>query len=193
MHTLLIANILKHVSLSESEQQRIPGYFEWRKTRRRQHLLREGELCDHEYFVLKGCCRQYAINREGKENVLQFSIEGWWITDLDSVVTGRPSLFNIDVLEGGEILQISKAQLTRLFDDIPAVERYYRIISQRAFIALQRRIFFLQQPARERYEAFVASYPYFETRLPQHQIAAYLGITPESLSRIRHKITRASS
>lgn len=187
MPGLLIDSILKHVTLTEKEQRRIPDFFTSVRTRKHQYLLQEGQVCKYEYFILKGCCRQFETDAEGKENVLQFSIEGWWITDLDSMLTQQPSLFNIDVLEGGEVLQIDKLRLDELFTEIPAVERYYRIISQKAFIALQRRVLFFQKPAIERYEEFITRYPFLEQRLPQHQIAAYLGITRESLSRLRHK------
>jgi CRP-like cAMP-binding protein len=190
MAQLLIESILKHVPLTEKEKKRIPDFFESVKIRRHQYLLQEGQVCRYEFFILKGCCRQYEADAEGKENVLQFSIEGWWITDLDSMLTEKPSLFNIDVLEAGEVLQIDKQQLDKLFNEIPAVERYYRIISQKAFIALQRRILFLQKPAIDRYLEFTHRYPFLETRLPQHQIAAYLGITRESLSRLRNKIAK---
>jgi CRP-like cAMP-binding protein len=188
--TLLTDSILKHVPLTAEDIARIPAYFESVKTRRHQYLLREGDICRYEFFVLKGCCRQYEVDTAGKENVLQFSVEGWWITDLDSLLHEKPSLFNIDVLESGEILQINKQQLYQLFADIPAVAQYYHIISQRSSAALQRRILFLQKPAMERYQEFVSRYPFLETRLPQHQVAAYLGITKESLSRLRHKIAR---
>ncbi|PSL46523.1 CRP-like cAMP-binding protein [Chitinophaga niastensis] len=147
MAHLLIESILKHVTLTEEEQKRIPDFFDAVKTRRHQYLLQEGQICRYEFFVLSGCCRQFEIDIEGKENVLQFSIEGWWITDLDSMLTNKPSLFNIDVLEG-------------------------------------------QKPAADRYQELTSRYPYLEARLPQHQIAAYLGITRESLSRIRNKITK---
>ncbi|MBS0027525.1 Crp/Fnr family transcriptional regulator [Chitinophaga sp. 22321] len=191
MIQLLTDSILQHVALTEEEIARIPAYFETVKTHRGQFLLREGEICRYEFFVLKGCCRQYETDDAGKENVFQFSVEGWWMTDLDSMLHERPSVFNIDVLEAGEILQITKAQLHLLFQDIPAVERYYHIITQRSGAALQRRILFLQKPAIERYREFVTRYPFLETRLPQHQVAAYLGITKESLSRLRHKIARS--
>lgn len=185
MPALLIDSILQHVPLSEKEQQRIPSFFQSLRIRKHHYLLQEGQVCRYEYFVLKGCCRQFERDEEGREHVLQFSVEGWWISDLDSMLTQQPSLFNIDVLEGGEVLQIDKAKLDELFNEIPAFERYYRIISQKAFIALQRRILFFQKPALERYEEFVTRYPFLEQRLPQHQIAAYLGITKESLSRLR--------
>jgi cAMP-binding proteins - catabolite gene activator and regulatory subunit of cAMP-dependent protein kinases len=187
MPALLIDSILKHVPLSEKEQQRIPSFFQSLRTRKHQYLLQEGQVCRYEYFVLKGCCRQFEVDEEGRENVLQFSVEGWWISDLDSMLTQQPSSFNIDVLESGEVLQIDKVKMDELFNEIPAFERYYRIISQKAFIALQRRILFFQKPALERYEEFVTRYPFLEQRLPQHQIAAYLGITKESLSRLRRK------
>lgn len=188
--TLLIDSILKHVPLTADDITRIPACFESVKTHRHQYLLREGDICRYEFFVLKGCCRQYELDATGKENVVQFSVEGWWMTDLDSLLQEKPSLFNIDVLESGEILQINKQQLYQLFQDIPAVAQYYHIISQRSSAALQRRVLFLQKPAMERYQEFVSRYPFLETRLAQHQIAAYLGITKESLSRLRHKIAR---
>lgn len=142
---LLTDSILKHVPLTADDITRIPAYFESVKTRRHQYLLREGDICRYEFFVLKGCCRQYEVDTAGKENVLQFSVEGWWMTDLDSLLHEKPSLFNIDVLESGEILQINKQQLYQLFQDIPAVAQYYHIISQRSSAALQRRILFLAE------------------------------------------------
>lgn len=188
---LLVESILRHVFLTEEEKTKLPAFFEPLKTKRRQYLLREGEVCRHEFFIVKGCCRQYETDAAGRENVLQFSVEGWWMTDMDSLLSGEPSMFNIDVLESGMVWRIDKQQLESLFAEIPAAERYYRIISQRSHAAVQRRILFLQKPAIERYQEFVRRYPFLEKRLPQRQVAAYLGITPESLSRLRNKITKS--
>lgn len=188
---LLINGITAHVTLTNEAIQRIPAFFEPMETKRADLLLREGQVCRHEYFVLNGCCRQYETDAAGNTNILHFAVEGWWVTDLDSMLAETPSLFNIDVVEAGTVLRISQQQLEALFLEIPAVERYYRIISQRAYAALQRRILFLQKPALVRYQEWLARYPFLEKRLPQYQIAAYLGITPESLSRLRNKIAKS--
>lgn len=186
MHEPLIAAFCRHVSLTEEEQNRIPQFFRHRKVRKKQFLLERGDVCTADYFVTKGCLRQYEADREEREHVVQFALEGWWISDLYSLLTGAPSQYHIDALEDSEVLVLDVAQRERLFAEIPAINIYWRVVMEHAFVALQRRVLFLQKPLEERYQDFLERYAWFEQRIPQHQIASYLGITRESLSRIRN-------
>ncbi|HVI46386.1 MAG TPA: Crp/Fnr family transcriptional regulator [Chitinophaga sp.] len=190
MHELLIKNFGKYVSLTADEINKIPAFFVHKKVPRKKLLLEEGSVCQGDYFVIKGCLRQYETDAEGRENVVQFALEDWWISDLYSMFTNTPSVYNIDALEDAEVLFISHANQEALFREIPVMNIYWRIIMQHAFVALQRRVLFLQKPLEERYHDFLQRYAYFEQRIPQHQIASYLGITRESLSRIRGAVLK---
>jgi CRP-like cAMP-binding protein len=140
---------------------------------------------------LSGCLRAYYTDDRGIEHAVQFAIEDWWIGDMRSFMTETPAWLNIDALEDTEVLMISKESIDRLYVEIPAFERYFRIRIQNAFIAEQQRIGAgLSKSAEERYLEFIQKYPKMEQRIPQVHIASYLGITPEFLSTIRGKIAR---
>lgn len=179
-------HIEKTIKLSEAEFEQIALRFKPKTIRRSQYLLQEGDVCNHDYFVVKGALRQYHIH-DNKELVNQFAFENWWISDWYSMLNGFPSSFYIDALENSEVLQISKESLGALFEEVPTFDKFYRIIFQRAFSAQQRRIACMQKSANERYEDFVSIYGHFEQRVSQAQIASYLGITRESLSRIKNQ------
>jgi len=185
MHELLIKNLSRHISLTDEEIKRLPAFFKHRRLRRKHYLLQEGDVCKADYFVIKGCLRQYEADEKGKEHVIQFALEDWWISDPYSMLTNTPSIYNIDALEDSEVLEIDARHLEEIFTAIPKMNIYWRIIMQNAFVALQRRVLFLQKPLQERYDDFLKRYAHFEERIPQHQIASYLGITRESMSRIR--------
>ncbi|NML21370.1 Crp/Fnr family transcriptional regulator [Pseudoflavitalea sp. G-6-1-2] len=186
MHELLIRNFNRHVSLSDAEAARIPDYFQHKKIRKKQLLLEEGDICKADYFVLDGCLRQYETDKAGKEHVVQFALAGWWISDLYSMLTKTPAVYSIDALEDSNVLLLDLQHREKLFQEIPALNIYWRVIMENAFIALQRRIILLQKPVELRYQEFLQRYAYFEQHIPQHQIASYLGITRESLSRVRN-------
>ncbi len=190
MHELLIKNFSRHIALTDEEISRLPDFFQHKKVGKKRYLLEEGTVCKADYFVIKGCLRQYQVDNEGRESVMQFALEDWWIADLYSFLTGTPSAFNIDALEDSEVLVLDYDHQQRLFNEIPKMNIYWRIIMQNAFVALQRRLLFQQRSLEERYLEFLKRYAYFEQRIPQHQIAAYLGITPESLSRIRNTVLK---
>lgn len=186
MHELLIQNFCRYISLTDEELDKLPQFFQHRKVGRKRYLLVEGTVCKADYFVIKGCLRQYEVDEEGRENVVQFALEDWWISDLYSTLTNTPSVYNIDALEDSEVLVLERSRQEELFSEIPKMNIYWRIIMQNAFIGLQRRVLFLQKPLEDRYQDFLKKYAYFEQRIPQHQIASYLGITRESLSRVRN-------
>ncbi|MGN7819242.1 Crp/Fnr family transcriptional regulator [Chitinophaga sp. 22536] len=190
MHPLLLHNFSRHIVLSDEETASLPAYFRHRKLRRKELLLEEGEVCRSENFVIKGALRQYETDEEGREHVIQFAFEDWWISDPYSMHTGTPSIYHIDALEDSEVLQLDLDSQERLFADLPQMNIYWRLIMQQAFIALQRRVLFLQKPLEERYQEFLRTYAWFEQRIPQHQVAAYLGTSRESLSRVRNTVLK---
>ena len=187
----LIENISKHVQLLPEDHVLIESVFKPRRYRKKQYLLQEGEICRHESFVISGCTRMYDVDNKGQEHVLQFGPEGWWVGNLYSFLSDAPSEYNIDCLEDSEVLQINRANMEMMYDQSPRIERFFRIIIQNAFIASQKRVLTsLSKPAAQRYLDFIKKYPQIEQRVPDHQIASYLGITPQSLSRIRKSFSR---
>ncbi|RYY71371.1 MAG: Crp/Fnr family transcriptional regulator [Chitinophagaceae bacterium] len=184
----LFTAIEQHVPLSEIEKNSIRSYSVVKKFRKHQYLLQEGNISYTENFVVKGCLRSYEVNEKGQEHVIQFSVEDWWAGDLLSFLTEQPSSYNIDCLEDTEVIQFTKTGLDRLYDEVPMVERYFRLLLQNAYIAASDRLLStLSKSAVEKYDDFIKKYPHIEMRVTNKQIASYLGITPESLSRIRRQ------
>ncbi len=188
MYDLIQKHLEKYIHLTPEEFKHFISLARLRKLRKRQYLLQAGDVCRYESFVLKGCLRAYTVDDKGQEHIVQFAIEDWWIADLNSFFTQTPATYNIDALEDCELLQLDKPSHETLYKDLPQFERFFRIMIQNAFIALQQRVISgMSITAEKRYLQFVDKYPQLEQRLPQHQIAAYLGITPEFLSRVRKK------
>ncbi|MEO6001448.1 MAG: Crp/Fnr family transcriptional regulator, partial [Chitinophagaceae bacterium] len=182
----LYDNFSKYAALTQAEFEICKSSFTTKRFRKRQFILQDGEICRWETFIVSGCARIYEVDEKGQEHVLQFGLEGWWVGDLYSFLTLHPSTLCIDCLEDCEVLQISKTNLDLLYGIVPKLERFFRILMQNAFIASQKRILTkLAKPALEQYIEFINKYPTIEQRVPDHQIASYLGITPQSLSRIR--------
>lgn len=191
MFDLLLQNIARHIHLEPDESRFFTSVIQVRHLRKKEFLLQAGEVCRYECFVLKGCLRNYYLDNKGDEHILQFSVEDWWTSDLYSLLTQTPSAQFIDALEDSILVMIEKDDLERLYRQVPKFERFFRIMLQNAFIAQQQRILQnIGSTAEERYLAFREKYPTLELRLPQHQIASYLGITPEFLSKIRGKLAR---
>ena len=188
---LILQNVGKHIQLSKTEEGYFVSLLQRKTLKRKEHLLKEGDVCKTENFVTKGCLRTYTIDENGVEHTIMFAIEDWWIGDLHGFWTQTPSTHFIDALENSELLQISKPNLDKLFETVPKFERFYRIIFQNALIAERQRINQnLSFTAEQRYLNFIEKYPKMGQRISQKHIAAFLGITPEFLSMIRNKITK---
>lgn len=186
MYDLILRHIARHVTLSPVEEAFFTSLLRHRTLRKRQYLLQAGEVCRHENFIIKGCLRAYTVDAKGETHIAMFGIEDWWISDLCSFITGTPATQHIDALEDSEVLSIEKDDLEKVFLRIPQFERFYRLLLQNAFVSYQRRVLgSISQTAEEQYLSFIQKYPLLDQRIPQSQIASYLGITPETISRIR--------
>ncbi|HYE53302.1 MAG TPA: Crp/Fnr family transcriptional regulator [Chitinophagaceae bacterium] len=186
MYDKIRAYISRYISLTEEETALFTALLKPKSLRKRQYLLQAGDVSRFECFVNTGCLRAYSLDDNGQEHVVQFAVEDWWIGDMYSFLTQTPATYNIEALEDSEVVLLDKAGYDRLLDSITKFDRMFRIIIQNAFIAQQRRVIEnMSLPAQERYLLFQKRYPQLGQRLPQHQVASYLGITPESLSRVR--------
>lgn len=189
MTELLKQNIAKHISLSENETEEFCNLFQQKLIKKKSFLLREGEVCKFEGFVTKGIFRVFHIDTNGAEQILYFAIENWWITDIDSFTNETPSLLFIEALEDSEVLLISKKDKEFAYSNLPKIEKLFRVMTQKTHVALQRRMIDnLSKTADQRYLDFIEKYPQLHKRLTNVQIAAYLGISHEFLSKIRNKI-----
>ena len=188
---LILNNIAKHVQLDKTETNFFVSLLQQKTIKKKDYLLQQGDICKAENFIVKGCLRTYSVDKNGFEHIVMFGIEDWWVGDLYSFLTGTPAQFFIDALEETEVIQISKQNLDILYDRVPKFERFFRLIIQNAFIAQQNRINQnLSYTAEQRYLEFVNKYPLFEQRIPQKQVAAYLGMTPVFLSMLRRKLAQ---
>lgn len=189
MYQLILQNIARHIQLSAAEESYFISLLKLRTLRKKQYIVQAGDTSRYECFVNKGCLRAYSVDDKGQEHIVQFAIENWWIGDMYSFVSGAPAIYNVDALEEAELVLIDRNKMEELYHTVPKFERFFRIIIQNAFISMQRRIVEnMSEPADERYLHFKERYPQLEQRLPQHQVASYLGITAESLSRIRKQM-----
>lgn len=172
--------------LTPPEEAALTQCFTTRLVKRRGFLLQPGEVCRHASFVVAGCFRLYAVDPGGREHNLLFAVENEWMTDLASFYAEQPSRVYIEAVEPATVLQIRHADLLDLFTRFHKFDRNFRILVERTYIALQDRLLqHISAPAEARYQAFLAQYPHWARRLPNAQIASYLGITPEFLSKLR--------
>lgn len=189
MYQLLHENIEQHVHLTEAELSSFMTLFELKKVSKKQILLSAGEVCRFEGFVTKGIFRVYHIDKNAAEQILYFAIENWWITDIDSFTNERPSQLFIEAIEDSEVLLISKKDKEFAYANLPKIEKLFRVMTQKTHVALQRRMIDnLGKTADQRYAEFIERYPQLFRRLSNLQIAAYLGISHEFLSKIRNKV-----
>lgn len=189
MFEVLFQNLDEKIQLTKEEKELCKSFFTPKKLRKRQYILQEGDVCKYVAFVEKGMLRSYTIDEKGNEHIMQFAFEGWWIADQYSFLTGEPAIYTIDALEDSELLLLSKQAEDELLKKIPKFERYFRLLLQNSLIATQRRLIgSLSQSAEERYHQLINSCPTIPQRVPQHMMASFLGITPETLSRIRRQL-----
>ncbi len=191
LYELFFRQMNEKAGLTKEEEEIVRTYLTPKKIRKKQYLLQEGDVCRHIAFVEKGMLRAYTIGEKGTERIIQFAMEGWTISDLYSFLTSEPATYAIEAIEDSELVLISQQANTELLEKLPRYETYLRILLTDAYIALQRRInSVISNTPEERYNTFTALYPEIVRRVPQHMIAAFMGLTPETLSRVRSKKAR---
>lgn len=191
MSTALIDHIRAYVRLDDNHVAAIRDYMQPISLRKKEFLLKEGQLCKGDYFVEKGCLRMFFVNEKGLEQITYFAIENWWLSDYMSLIRDLPAAHNIQAIEDSRVLMLSKVDQDKLLEEVPVLERYFRIMQQRANAAAQMRIKQLYEMSKEEhYLRFLERYPEFVQRVPQYMLASFLGLTPEYLSEIRKKLSQ---
>ncbi|KAF2518181.1 Crp/Fnr family transcriptional regulator [Flavobacterium salilacus subsp. salilacus] len=188
MFSEILSHIRRFVPLDPEEEALLASLLEVREVKKKEHLLQAGEICKANYFVAKGCFRLYLITTKGAEQVIQFGIEDWWITDYAGLKSGKPSGFYVQAVEPSTVVVLNKEAEEVLFEKIPQLERYFRQVLERAYSAQLTRIHYVfNLTGEEQYKMMRDKYPDFVQRVPQYMLASFLGITPEFLSMLRAK------
>ncbi len=186
MSASLKKHIRRYIAIDEGDLSAVINFFSPVQIKKKENLLTEGKICRYNYFVVKGCLRLFFVNDKGVEQTIQFAIENWWIADYSSFEKQSPSGFYIQAVEKSEVLALSFIDQEEMLQQFPQMERYFRLMHQRANAAAQFRIKWLYNlSGEERYHQFKERYPEFVQRVPQYLLASFLGFTPEYLSEIR--------
>ncbi|PKH50899.1 hypothetical protein CXF68_09455 [Tenacibaculum sp. Bg11-29] len=185
----LLEYINKFITLTDEEETFLLSKIVHRNYLKDQYIAQQGDICKTVNFIISGCTKTFYMDLEGQEHIVMFSIEDWWTSDLGSFITQTPADFNVQCIEGTQLIQFTYDNLEELYKEIPKLERLFRKIVERAFAASQKRIIRnFSLTAKERYHIFKDSYPAINQRIPQYMIASYLGITKEFLSKIKSQI-----
>jgi CRP-like cAMP-binding protein len=191
MQKCTVSEIFKGIAFTEPETRITESHFEELYPKKGDVLLLPGQPVTHQYFVLSGCLRTYYITDAGKEYTLQFAVTDWWISDYTAFFTGGKSMFYIDCVKDATVCKISKDSMEQLYRQVPQIESFFRVKMERFFASFQKRILAdLALTAEEKYLRFIKSYPDIEQHIKNYHLASYLGITTESLSRVRHELAR---
>jgi len=187
-----IKDIFKDLTFSEAEIKIIESVFHKVNYKKGDMIIKPDDIVDNQYYIFEGCLRSYYMNRQAKEHTVQFGIKDWWISDYTAFFSDSKSIMNIEVIQDAILYELSKTDKEFLYSAIPRIESFFRKKLEKAFAAFQKRILAnLSQTATERYTSFLLQYPNIEKNIKNYHIASYLGITTESLSRIRKDISHS--
>ena len=191
MFDILISHIQNKVSLTEEEKTELQSFFSVKKLKKKQYLLQEGDVCKCLSFVNKGLLKSYFTDEKGGENINMFAFEGWWISDFKSFINQEKAVLNIDAVEETELLMITLEDYDKLMLKIPVMDRYFRILYQNSLVTKDYRLIASNSyTAEEKYLQLIQKNPEMIKRVPHNLIASYLGLAPETISRIRKKILK---
>ena len=185
----LFRQLEEKTALTEDEKARIPQFFESKNLEKKQYLLRRGDYCKNLAFVAKGALKSYTLDDKGQEHISLLAWEGWWVSDFKSFIAEEKAILAIDAIEDSEVLLISRSNYEALLEEIPSMERYFRILYQNSLVTKDRRLISSNTyTAEEKYLHLLKMYPFISQRIPQNLIASYLGLTPETISRIKKNL-----
>lgn len=188
-HQLLKESFGKHITLTDEQFERVLSYARVRRYKKGQFMMHEGAALRRTHFIRSGSAIAYFIDQQGAEHVIQFAIEGWWISDIGSYIHGTQALLNVQALEDCELYEFAYEDMQTIYKEVPPIESYFLIITQNAFAAFQQRVLQnLSLDAEQRYRNFAAKYPRLILRFPQKLIASYLGMSAEFLSKVKKRV-----
>jgi CRP-like cAMP-binding protein len=186
---LILQNVDKHIELNNDEKQLFVSLLEEKRLKKRDILLKQGEVCRHSAFITDGALKGFTVDKAGGEHIINFALADWWIADMYSLISQKPGVLTIEAIADSEILLLSKGHQLLLYEKVPKFEKFFRILAENSLVANQQRIINnLSLTAEERYRYFMEKYPFILECAPLHSIASYLGITPEFLSKIRRRM-----
>ncbi len=193
MEEAVVSEIFKELAFSKEELRWISSKFKKIEMEKHTTLLSPQQKVTHQYYVYKGCLRTFYIDENNKEYTLQFAIKNWWVSDYTSYFTSEKAALNIESIKDSILFQIEKKDVEELYVKFPKIETFFRKKLEKAFASFQKRILeTLSLSAKDRYLSFVNAYPNIEQNIKNYHIASYLGITTESLSRIRKEIVKTN-
>lgn len=188
-YSQILKALSRHVDLNSEEKRDFTSRLVLKKMVPKEIILREGEICKYSTFVIKGTLRSYTVDKNGFEHVLNFAPEGWWIADMYSLLAQKPGVLTIEAMEESEAFTLSKNDQEQLYLNIPKLERFFRILTENSLVANQQRLIDnLSLTAQERYLKFCQTYPGLIDKVAQKLVAAYIGVTPEFLSKMKKRI-----
>lgn len=191
MQSSIITEIFKGVNFTEAEAIIVSDKLKELHPQKGETLLSAGQIVPYQYYVRSGCLRTYYLDESGKEHTIQFAVNDWWISDYTAFFTGGRSMLYIECIQQAAIFQLSKESMEQLYVEVPAIETFFRIKMERFFASFQKRILSdLAMSAKDKYERFIKTYPQIEQTIKNYHLASYLGITTESLSRIRKELSQ---
>jgi CRP-like cAMP-binding protein len=192
-YNLVLQNVCRHINITTDEKDFFVSLLEPKTLKKKWLHLKAGEICKYSTFVTSGCLKGYTIDKDGGEHILTFAFADWWIADLYSLISQKPGFLNIEAMADTEILMLPRDSQAKLYKDVPAFERFFRILVENSLVANQQRLINnMSMTAEERYLQFINKYPAVLEYVPQHNVASYLGITPEFLSKIRARLAKKS-
>lgn len=194
MYNFFLESLRKYIHLSDQEAELLISRAQLRKVRKKQWLITPGHECKVEFFVNAGCLRAYYLHENGNQYTTKFAPEGWWISDLHSLFNGEPAKQYVEALEDSEVIGLTKESMEKLYEEIPQLNKYFRLVYQKALAASNERVLrTISDSAHEHYTKFLAQYPQLDQRVPQYMIASYLGVTPEFFSKLKAQVMKSIS